>query len=108
MDALNYARLISNDARAVYIETDPAKTAPLKEEWEEYGGDIPLVIMESPFRSLVGPLMRYIDTVQKERTTTSSPWFCPNWSRASGGTSCCTTSTRPCCASPSPADAMSC
>jgi amino acid transporter len=68
VNALNYARLISDDARAVYIETDPVRTAELKQDWQEYGEDIPLVIMESPFRSLIGPLMRYIDTVQKERT----------------------------------------
>ncbi len=67
VNALNYARLISDDARAIYIETDPGKTAELKREWEEWGGDIPLVIMESPYRSLIGPLMRYVDAVQKER-----------------------------------------
>ena len=68
VNALNYARLIGDDTRAVYIETDPTKTPDLKAEWGQYGGDIPLVIMESPFRSLIGPLMRYIDAVQKERT----------------------------------------
>jgi hypothetical protein len=67
VNALNYARLISDDARAIYIETDPDKTTELKSEWEEWGGDIPLVIMESPYRSLIGPLMRYVDAVQKER-----------------------------------------
>ena len=67
VNALNYARLISDDARAIYIETNPDSTAELKAEWEEWGGDIPLVIMESPYRSLVGPLMRYVDAVQKER-----------------------------------------
>ena len=68
VNALNYARLIGDDTRAIYIETDPAKTAALKHEWGQYGGDIPLLIMESPYRSLIGPLMRYIDAVQKERS----------------------------------------
>ncbi len=68
IEALNYARLTSNDVRGVYIETDPAKTAKLKEDWNAFVPDIPLVIMESPFRSLVGPLLRYIDAVQKERS----------------------------------------
>lgn len=68
VNALEYARLIGGDVRAVYIETDPTKTAMLKQDWEKYGDDIPLVIMESPYRSLIGPLTRYIDTVQKERT----------------------------------------
>ena len=68
VEALNYARLTSDDVRAVYIETDPERTPMLKKNWQAYGSDIPLVIMESPYRSLVGPLLRYIDAVQKERT----------------------------------------
>ncbi len=67
ISALNYAHLISDDARAVYIETNPQQTAGLKKDWERWGDATPLVIMESPYRSLIGPLMRYIDTVQKER-----------------------------------------
>ena len=68
IEALNYARLTSEDVRAVYIETDPAKTNTLKLDWQTHVTDIPLVIMESPYRSLVGPLLRYIDAVQKERS----------------------------------------
>ena len=68
VQALNYARLTSDDVRAVYIETDPAKTQAMKDSWNAHVPDIPLVIMESPYRSLVGPLLRYIDAVQKERT----------------------------------------
>jgi len=68
IDALNYARLVSADVRAIYIETNPDATPGLKRDWEHWAGTIPLVIMESPFRSLIGPLMRYIDAVQRERT----------------------------------------
>ncbi len=68
LEALNYARLTSDDVRAVYIETEPARTPALKKDWSAHvAADIPLVIMESPYRSLVGPLLRYIDAVQKER-----------------------------------------
>jgi len=68
VSALNYARLISDDARAIYIETNPQMTETLKKDWNEWGETTPLVIMESPYRSLIGPLMRYVDAVQKERT----------------------------------------
>ncbi len=68
LDALRYARLTSDDVRGVYIETNPDSTASLKEDWNKFVPDVPLVIMESPYRSLVGPLLRYIDAVQKERT----------------------------------------
>jgi len=67
VDALNYARLISDDTRAVYMEINPATTPRLKAQWENWAGDIPLVILHSPFRSLVGPLLSYIDAVQRER-----------------------------------------
>ena len=68
VSALNYAHLISDDARAIYIETNPQQTETLKKDWNEWGETTPLVIMESPYRSLIGPLMRYVDAVQKERT----------------------------------------
>ena len=69
LEALNYARLTSDDVRAVYIETEPGRTPTLKKDWQAHvDGDIPLVIMESPYRSLIGPLLRYIDAVQKERS----------------------------------------
>ncbi len=68
VDALNYARMMGDDVRAICIESNPDNTPGLKKDWERWAGDIPLVIMESPYRSLLGPLMRYIDAVQRERT----------------------------------------
>lgn len=67
VEALNYARLVSDDVRAVYVEVNPEATAPLKAAWEKWSQGIPLVIMESPYRSLIRPLLLYIDAVQKER-----------------------------------------
>lgn len=67
MPALEYARSLSPDCRAVHIETDPEKTPRLRERWEEWGGDVPLVILNSPYRSVLGPIMRYLDAVQVER-----------------------------------------
>jgi hypothetical protein len=67
LEALNYARLISNDVRAVHIEVNPESTTTLKTDWEYRAPDIPLLIIESPFRSLVGPLLRYIEVVKTER-----------------------------------------
>ncbi|MGO8671880.1 MAG: APC family permease [Capsulimonadaceae bacterium] len=67
VDALNYARLVSEDTRAVYVETNPQMTPKLKADWNQWGGDIPLLILHSPYRSLVGPVMNYVDAVQRER-----------------------------------------
>ena len=68
MPALEYARSLSPDCRAVHISTDPEKTPMLKERWERWGKDVPLVILDSPFRELITPVMRYLDAVQKERS----------------------------------------
>jgi amino acid transporter len=68
MPALEYARSLSPDCRAVHIATDPEKTPMLKERWERWGKDVPLVILDSPFRELITPVMRYLDAVQKERS----------------------------------------
>lgn len=68
MPALEYARSLSPDCRAVHISTDPEKTPMLKERWERWGKDVPLVILDSPFRELITPVMRYLDAVQRERS----------------------------------------
>jgi amino acid transporter len=68
IEALEYARLVGEDVRGICIETNPEGTPSLKRDWEEHVKDIPLVIMESPYRSLLGPLLRYIDAVQRERS----------------------------------------
>src|SRR5205085_930327 len=65
--ALQFAQAISSDVRAVAVEIDPAKTPRLREEWERWGEGNTLVILESPYRSLVQPLLRYIDEVEQER-----------------------------------------
>ncbi len=67
MPALEYARSLSSDCRAVHICTDPERTPQLRERWEQWGHDVPLVILNSPYRSLIGPVMRYLDAVQHER-----------------------------------------
>ncbi len=67
MPALEYARSLSPDCRAVHVATDPEKTPLLKAKWEEWGHDVPLVILNSPYRSLVSPLMGYLDAVRVER-----------------------------------------
>ncbi|HZP81127.1 MAG TPA: hypothetical protein VFB21_05795, partial [Chthonomonadaceae bacterium] len=81
MPALEYARTLSSDCRAVHIATDPEKTPQLKARWEEWGGDVPLIILNSPYRSLISPIMQYLDSVQIERrnhlVTVIVPEFVP-------------------------------
>jgi amino acid transporter len=65
--ALQYAKtLIAPNVtlRAVYVETDPARTARLEEKWAKWGMGVPLVVLTSPYRSLLRPFMDYIDQIQ--------------------------------------------
>lgn len=67
MPAVKYARSLSSDVRAVYVEIEPSKTPQVMERWSQWVPDIPLVLLESPYRALVDPLCRYIDEVENER-----------------------------------------
>ena len=50
--------------RGVYVETDPARTSKIEERWTKCGLSVPLVVLTSPYRSLLGPLLEYLDNLQ--------------------------------------------
>ena len=62
--ALRYARTLSADVRAVFVELDPAATDALRRQWREWGQGVELVVLESPYRSLMEPLLDYIEDIQ--------------------------------------------
>jgi len=64
--AISYALSISNDVRAIYIALDPERSEKIKDIWKNWCIDIPLVILQSPYRSIIRPLLDYIDELQKE------------------------------------------
>jgi amino acid transporter len=63
IQAVNVARSISDDVRAVFITDEPDDIAPLREQWERQIPGVPLVVVESPYRALVGPLAAYLDVL---------------------------------------------
>jgi amino acid transporter len=65
VEALRYARTMSEDVRAVYVELDPALTKTVRNQWAEWGQGVELVVLESPYRSLMEPLLEYIEQVQR-------------------------------------------
>lgn len=81
LPALEYGKTISGDVRAIHIETDPVDTQLMIERWDTWGGGIPLVILESPYRSLLSPLLEYLEAVKVERAdhrvTVVIPEFVP-------------------------------
>jgi amino acid transporter len=64
IDALRYAITLSDDVRACYVELDPEAAARAKEEWERWAHEVPFVVLKSPYRSIVQPLLEYIDDVE--------------------------------------------
>jgi amino acid transporter len=64
VEALEYARTLSHDVRAVYVNIDPAATAQLQAQWSHYGNGLPLIVLDSPYRSLMEPLLEYIDQIR--------------------------------------------
>ncbi|MEX1073429.1 MAG: APC family permease [Chloroflexota bacterium] len=67
--ALAFARTISPHATAVHITNDPHTADQLREDWGKLGGRMELVVVESPYRALVGPLLRYMDALQSLHPT---------------------------------------
>ena len=81
VEALQYAKTLSPDAKAVYVELDPERTRRVEEKWQKHGLGVPLVVLTSPYRSLLGPLLDYIDHLQardgKHVVTIVIPEFLP-------------------------------
>jgi amino acid transporter len=64
---LAYARSISDNVTAVYITDEEDEIDQMRSAWRQLGTDVPLVIIESPYRSLVGPLLSYIDEIDRQQ-----------------------------------------
>ena len=62
--AIAYARGISDDVSAVHVVDDQSVVDEMQRRWEAWGGPVRLVILESPYRALIGPLLAYIDAVE--------------------------------------------
>lgn len=59
--ALVYATTICEDVRAVYIEVDPDSSAELRHRWDEWDIGVELVVIPSPYRSILRPLVEYVN-----------------------------------------------
>jgi amino acid transporter len=61
VSAVNFARSISDNVTAVYVELEPGAGEKARAEWESWWPDVPMVVVPSPFRSIVAPLMQFLD-----------------------------------------------
>jgi amino acid transporter len=65
VQALNVARSITTDVRAVYVSDDADKTDAVRERWANSVPDVPLVVVESPYRALIAPFVAYLDVLDR-------------------------------------------
>ena len=61
--ALAFARALSDDVTAVYISIDPVEAEKVRLKWETWGGGVRLVVLDSPYRLLVEPLLTYVSQI---------------------------------------------
>jgi amino acid transporter len=67
VQAINVGRSISDDIQAVLVSDEPEQAAAIRTQWERQLPGVPLVIVESPFRALVAPLLAYLDVLDQAR-----------------------------------------
>lgn len=65
--ALRYAHTLSDDITAVHVSIDPIQAESIKQKWETWGDGIRLVILDSPYRLFLEPLLEYIDDIDAQR-----------------------------------------
>jgi amino acid transporter len=63
VQAINVARSVADDVRAVFISDDPEDATRLRKDFERQVPGVPLVVVESPYRALAGPLLAYLDVL---------------------------------------------
>jgi amino acid transporter len=63
--AINVARSITDDVTAVFISTEEHEARDVRAQWDRHVAGVPLVIVESPYRALRGPLNAYLDVIDR-------------------------------------------
>jgi hypothetical protein len=67
LTALRYARTLSDDITVVHVSIDPEETARIQQKWKQWGDGVRLVILESPYRLFIEPLLEYIEDIDEHR-----------------------------------------
>jgi amino acid transporter len=65
--AIRYAKSIAHEVEAVHVAIDPHRVEQIREQWKTWGAGVPLRILESPYRSIVQPLVDHIDDLMHGR-----------------------------------------
>jgi len=83
-EALEFAKSLSTDVHALHVTRRQAETDDLRNAWEAWGSDIPLVILPPHGPSRVLPVIQFIDSIQGDaeavtlvlaRRIRTGPWW---------------------------------
>ena len=64
-EAIRYALSISEDVRACYVDIDEEATKRITEKWKVWYPSVPFVVLKSPYRSVIQPIIQYVDDIEK-------------------------------------------
>ena len=83
LEALRYAKLLSDDVTAVHVSIDPTETEKVQKKWKIWGEGTRLIILDSPFRLFIEPLLKYLEEIidnrqPNEALTIVVPQFIPS------------------------------
>jgi amino acid transporter len=67
LEALRYAKLLSDDVTAVHISMDPEETEKVQKKWKAWGEGTRMVILDSPYRLMIEPLLDYLEDIIQQR-----------------------------------------
>ena len=81
--ALRYARMLSDDVTAVHVSLEPDDTEKVRKKWETWGRGTRLVIVDSPYRLFLEPLLGYMNEILSSRQANETitivvPQFIPS------------------------------
>ena len=65
--ALRYARTLSDDVTAVHVSVEPADAEKIRLKWEKWGEGVRLVMLNSPYRLFLEPLLGYLADIRQQR-----------------------------------------
>ncbi len=89
LEALRYAKLLSDDVTAIHVSIDPIEAEKVQKKWKTWGEGTRLIILDSPFRLFIEPLLEYIEEIIDNRQPNETisivvPQFIPSkrWHQA--------------------------
>lgn len=70
LDALQYAQNLKGDVQAVHVTINEKTLPDLQRQWQKYGDEVPLVVLQSPYRSFIEPVLGYVDELREQDPNT--------------------------------------